>query len=154
MLIIDDDVNPGLRGGVNPNDYLTVPQPFTNVRNSVLNPRAVEFYFGCDNGGGSSNNNESTDANANANTLWTSQNILSWYSRSARVTAENFPSLAVTNENNSTSDAKGNGSNTALQDPKSSQPKQTNTTTITESKSLMKISNMVQKVNPKQLEKQ
>ncbi|GFH61043.1 hypothetical protein CTEN210_17519 [Chaetoceros tenuissimus] len=106
FMIIDDNMNPGLRGGLN------VPVVDNTRRSSGPAPRS-------------------------SNT----QQMASWYGHEARVRADNFPSLSATVPSSSSSQAS------------ETHPKSKPSKPAPVSKSLSKIGNLVQKVNPKQLEK-
>ena len=107
FMIIDDSINPGLRGGLN------VPVVDNTRQSSGPVPRS-----------------------SNA------QQMASWYGHEARVRADNFPSLSATVPSLSSSQAS------------ETQPKSKPSKPAPVSKSLSKIGNLVQKVNPKKLEKQ
>lgn len=115
LLIIDDDLNPGLRGGGL--DRAVTPHNFPILEG------------GNGNGGG--------DA---------VQQMDSWYGHRARVHADNFPALPRPTLGSSEVDDTAQSSGRRQVD---SSPKP-----VKVSKSLSKISKLVQKTDPKQLEKQ
>lgn len=107
FMVIDDNINPGLRGGLN------VPVVDNTRQSSGPAPRS-----------------------SNA------QQMASWYGHEARVRADNFPSLSATVPSLSSSQAS------------ETQPESKPSKPAPVSKSLSKIGNLVQKVNPKKVEKQ
>ena len=121
MLMIDDDVNPGLRGGI-------------AAASESARRREQETGRG---------GMEATDGPAlgeGHQTLWSAGHISDQYGHTARVRADNFPTLQ-------SSGAEG-------QPPPSRPTKQTQTATAKPSSSLRSISKVIKKSTSKQMERQ
>lgn len=184
MLIIDDDANPGLRGGENSltmqdydpslaynhgvqtddgNDSTTRSNPLWTARNRITDTHATgdrqeEDVPSPGSGGPALGNEES-----NGNSLWTSRNILTRHCHAARVRADNFPTLAATSAPTVTATESRGQTSSSTQNLNQTAGGSTASNHATPgnrgggrgmSNSLIKIGNMVQKLSAKQLEKQ
>lgn len=170
MLIIDDDFNPGLRGGgmnLTMQDYGS--SLVTGLREQTdegyhaarLNPHwTARNHFNDGHPIADSQVNDPSsaavsttaisdeDADPNPSTLWTSRNILTRHSHAARVQADNFPALSETTTTT------GNNLSLATAVAKVSKTSSSSNNARVSSSTLSKIGNMVLKVSAKQLEKQ
>ena len=131
MILIDTDVNPGLRSGLNEIADSTEAQPVQDNRplSSVSNPT----------------------------TFWSGGDIRQRYGREARTRASQFPSLASTMSTaNAVSQHSTRPSNNVTTNPRttSSEPASTGSKKSAPFQSLSKIGSLVKKTDPKILEKQ
>jgi len=170
MLIIDDDANPGLRGGEN-NDLIhnynsslntttnintdSVPRsnPHWTARNRFANAHTSQddtfptLAVAAAASNTDDDNNNNNDENEEG--LWNPRNILTRHSHAARVRADNFPTLSPSNNANTDTSPSA-----TKQQQQTKKPFDTASRSKPISNSLAKIGNMVQKVSAKQMEKQ
>ena len=120
MLIIDDDYNPGMRGGLEAASH-------SALRHEEQTGRG-----------------DGSNAAAGPNTFYSASHIANQYGHASRVRADNFPALQTTPAGEASSSAESTPVPTSKAPSKPKGP----------SKSLMKISKIVQKTDPKELAKQ